>query len=105
QVRQNSSSRTCNVVVVPVIGLPDSPERLFAVLFEDVPPAATPKSKKDQVVPAHAPRTSARGAGKVEHELQATKEYLQALIGEHQRANDALATANEELVSSNEELQ
>src|SRR5581483_8754969 len=42
---------------------------------------------------------------KVEHELMATKEYLQSLIEEHGRMNDDLGSANEELVSGNEELQ
>ena len=42
---------------------------------------------------------------KLEHELAATKEYLQSLIEEHGRTNDDLGSANEELVSGNEELQ
>ena len=42
---------------------------------------------------------------RLEHELVATKEYLQSLIEEHGRTNDDLGSANEELVSGNEELQ
>ena len=42
---------------------------------------------------------------RLEHELLATKEYLQSLIEEHGRTNDDLGSANEELVSGNEELQ
>ena len=55
-------------------------------------------------------RTLARAAEdrripRLEHELVATKEYLQSLIEEHGRTNDDLGSANEELVSGNEELQ
>ncbi len=42
---------------------------------------------------------------RVEHELNATKEYLQSVIEEHGRTNEDLGSANEELVSGNEELQ
>ena len=50
-------------------------------------------------------RATGRACQKLEHELAATKEYLQSLIEEHGRTNDELSSANEELVSGNEELQ
>jgi two-component system CheB/CheR fusion protein len=42
---------------------------------------------------------------KLEHELVATREYLQSVIEEHNQTTDDLGSANEELVSGNEELQ
>ena len=54
--------------------------------------------------PKETPREQRR-LPKVESELAATKEYLQAVIAEHGRTNEDLGTANEELVSGNEELQ
>lgn len=104
QVDVDGVTRICNIVVVPIAGAPEPKERLFAVLFETVtlgPPVAARKRRRPGGKP---PRTDARGDAQ-EHELRATKEFLQALIGEHQQANDALASTNEELASSNEELQ
>jgi two-component system CheB/CheR fusion protein len=105
RVLQNGSTRTCNIVVVPVPGLPESEGRLFAVLFEDVVPSATRDERTLRPVRGNVRGAATRGATTLEHELKATKEYLQSLIEEHQRVNDALASANDELVSSNEELQ
>ncbi|OPY58060.1 MAG: sensory histidine kinase AtoS [Pelotomaculum sp. PtaU1.Bin035] len=42
---------------------------------------------------------------RLEHELIATKEYLQCVIEKHEFTNEALRAANEEIQSSNEELQ
>ena len=104
RVEVEGATRICNIVVVPIVGAPQHKERLFAILFENVPSA----SGVDQPATARAggrrPRTPA-GRDALEHELQATKEYLQSVIGEHQAASDALASTNEELVSGNEELQ
>ncbi len=101
-VRQNGSTRTCDVVILP-IAPPGSAERLHMVLFEEVAP--TPgKWAKHGRRKAQSRKEMAR-ASKLEHELAATKEYLLSLVEEHDRTNDELASANEELVSSNEELQ
>ncbi len=42
---------------------------------------------------------------KLEQELSATKEYLQAVIETQEATNEELQSANEEILSSNEELQ
>ena len=42
---------------------------------------------------------------KLEHELAATKEYLQSVIENQEAMNEELQSANEEILSSNEELQ
>ena len=102
RVEVDGATRICNIVVVPIVGVPEPKEQLFAVLFEHVPPA--PGVEEAPRAGGKRPRTQARGDA-LEHELQATKEYLQSVIGEHQAASDALASTNEELVSGNEELQ
>ena len=101
RIEGDGAARLCDLVVVPVPGSPDSSERVFAVLFEDAKKELLEvrrgKTKGGRVEP--------RRVKKLEEELQATKAYLQAIIGEHQRTNEDLVTANEELISSNEELQ
>jgi two-component system, chemotaxis family, CheB/CheR fusion protein len=102
-------ARVCNVVVIPLPVSPASRERVFAVLFEQVSPAT--EDKEGGAEPAHEERRGAgakkeeRRTARLEQELSATKEYLQSLIEDHQRANDDLLAANDELVSNNEELQ
>jgi len=41
----------------------------------------------------------------LQHELAASREYLQSVIQEHERVNEELKAAHEEILSSNEELQ
>ena len=89
----------------PFTGPPDDKEPLFVVLFEEASPA---KRSGGQASTGAAGRTRLDEAARIprlEHELTATKEYLQSLIEEHGRTNDDLSSANEELVSGNEELQ
>ena len=103
EVDQDGFSRRCNLVVLPFTGYPDVKEPLFVVLFEEAaaPRQEAPAPRQE----APAPRHEDRRIPRLEHELVATKEYLQALIEEHGRTNDDLGSANEELVSGNEELQ
>ena len=109
EVDQDGLTRICNLVVLPFTGDPDMHEPLYVVLFEEaVPPdregsdltAATAGKKRAPETPEENRRLP-----RLEHELVATKEYLQSLIEEHGRTNDDLGSANEELVSGNEELQ
>jgi two-component system, chemotaxis family, CheB/CheR fusion protein len=101
-IGDDGSTRTCDVVVIPITAFAGAKEPLYVVLFED-------SVRAEKLSSDRAPRP-ARAAGlqdpsRVRHELAATKEYLQSLIEEHARTNDDLGSANEELVSSNEELQ
>jgi two-component system CheB/CheR fusion protein len=101
-IGDDGSTRTCDVIVIPITAVAGAKEPLYVVLFEDSVPAR--KGSKGSA------RKGARPAGlqdssKLRHELAATKEYLHSLIEEHARTNDDLGSANEELVSSNEELQ
>ena len=114
EVDHDGSTKMCNLVAFPFMGLPDVKEPLYVVLFEEI--AAT-KVVKTRPAARGASRPTAGGrrktkslndgrqAPRVEQELIATKEYLQSLIEEHGRTNDDLGSANEELVSGNEELQ
>lgn len=102
----------CNIVVIPFTWHPDVNEQLYVVLFEDASPPSAKKRKGAKSKRSKAPNARAllnandkRRLPKVEHELSATKEYLQSLIEDHVRTTDELGSANEELVSGNEELQ
>lgn len=104
RVDQNGSTRTCDLVVIPIVSPPDASEALFAVLFEEPRPAAAPAVPG--LEPAAAPPPGIDPwITKLEAELDATKAYLQSVTDEHQRTNEELLSANEELLSSNEELQ
>jgi two-component system CheB/CheR fusion protein len=101
-IGDDGSTRSCDVVVIPITGFAGAKEALYVVLFEDSVPAEK-VSKGSAPRPARA--AGLRDASRLRHELAATKEYLQSLIEEHGRTNDDLGSANEELISSNEELQ
>ncbi len=108
EVDQTGSTKTCDVVVMPFSGLPESKEPLFVVLFEE-PKLGTqlqPATNAARLAPADAGSTAdLRRIVRLEHELASTQEYLHTLVEEHGRANDELGASNEELVSGNEELQ
>jgi two-component system CheB/CheR fusion protein len=105
ELEQNGSRRRCDIEVVPFAGPPDSNEPLFVVMFKPTPEvkrATLTRSKKR----ANGERANDDGrVEKLEHELAATKEYMQSLVDDHGRTNEELNAANEELSSSNEELQ
>jgi two-component system CheB/CheR fusion protein len=105
EVDQESSTKLCDVVVLPFTGLPDNKELLFIVLFEE--PTAHPVAVQAEASSDNEPVASAerRRSARLELELAATHEYLHTLIEEHGQANDELGTSNEELISGNEELQ
>ncbi len=97
------SKRTCDVLVIPLMGATPR-EALYVILFEEAAPASRRTKKPSRTRAPDAAKDKGR-VPKLEQELAGTKEYLQTLITEHGRANDDLGTANEELVSGNEELQ
>lgn len=103
--QEGGSTKRCDLVVLPFIGLPNNQESLFIVLFEE-PREVSPPSPR-QSAPADQPSASIerRRSERLEFELAATNEYLQALIEEHGHARDELGSSNEELISGNEELQ
>jgi two-component system CheB/CheR fusion protein len=88
------------IKVTPFRGSPSSEERYFLVLFEDAQPGAA------------APTAVARreiqddtGSARLQHELLATREYLQSIIEDHSTTLEELRAANEEAQAGNEELE
>ncbi|EAU68838.1 signal transduction histidine kinase (sthk) with cheb and cher activity [Stigmatella aurantiaca DW4/3-1] len=103
---QNGTTSLCDIVVVPIEGLPGQEEPLKMVVFEegDLSGKRVKKPFRSETAsPAKA--RDAVGVTAMKRELAATRDYLQSLLEEHGRTNDALASTNEELVSGNEELQ
>jgi two-component system CheB/CheR fusion protein len=110
---------TVSIEVVPVAhragGDEGSPQdHWFLVLFQenDAHPAAAPATRagKGRAVTLGDTPTPRRAddharLAKLEHELRATKEYLQATLEEQEATHEELQSANEELISTNEELQ
>ena len=105
EVGQNGTRRTCDVVVIPLLGASDP----TGCSVRDPVRGARSGQVGDRERGNGGQRGDARATGgrlpKLENELAATKEYLQTVIAEHGRTNEDLGTANEELVSGNEELQ
>jgi two-component system CheB/CheR fusion protein len=104
EVVQEGVTRTCDVVVIPLVGAPEARDALYLILFEDVLPVEARKQKRGASPKPETVRDQRR-IPKLEEALAATKEYLQTILTEHGRTNEDLGTANEELVSGNEELQ
>jgi two-component system CheB/CheR fusion protein len=78
---------------------------LFLMVFNELPPRPqTPPTKKGKGKAPATPEEESRIAV-LEHELQATKEYLQTTVEELEASNEELKSTNEELQSTNEELQ
>jgi two-component system CheB/CheR fusion protein len=106
EVDQDGFTRTCDLVVIPFAGLPDTKEQLYIVLFEEpaLPAAKRARSSRQKRLRPETLKDRQR-VPRLEHELASTKQYLEAVIQEHGQTNEDLGSANEELVSGNEELQ
>jgi two-component system CheB/CheR fusion protein len=115
RVKANDHFREIDLNVIPVTDLA-SGARHFVVMFEEARPAAplTPTLSpggRGQGEGARLPVTpeeeSAKDQeiGRLKHELETTKAYLQSVIEQKEAANEELRAANEEIISANEELQ
>jgi two-component system CheB/CheR fusion protein len=104
-VREDGTTRIVNFEVVPI--KTGGVATHYLVLFDEsrqerpASRGAATGEKKLAAVRGQRDATVAR----LEQELTATKEYLQAIIEEQEAANEELKSANEEILSSNEELQ
>jgi two-component system, chemotaxis family, CheB/CheR fusion protein len=99
-----SHIRVVDIEVVP-INMGNLKEKYFMIVFRDsLPSAASRRTALVQLPKKEAEAQSSRIA-KLEQELAATKEYLQAVIETQEATNEELQSANEEILSSNEELQ
>jgi two-component system CheB/CheR fusion protein len=85
------------VTVTPIDG-PQTAERLWVIVFEDVPPPAQAASRKV----GRGQRDLVR---RLETELRVTKKEQQHLVEQLESGNEELKAANEEVLSMNEELQ
>jgi two-component system CheB/CheR fusion protein len=99
RIEQDGSTSVCDLIVMPV-PTSDVQEDAFAILFEEVPEAKAWPAEESATAAAASPSSM-----KLQDELRVTREYLQSIIEEHQRANEELLSTNEQLVTSNEELQ
>ncbi len=100
-----SDTRFVDLEITPV-NLGNLKEQYFMIVFRDV--AAAPASRRPTPTKASLRKESELDSGRVaklEQELSATKEYLQAVIETQEATNEELQSANEEILSSNEELQ
>jgi two-component system CheB/CheR fusion protein len=106
RLRANGGWRTVSIEVVPLIG---GGKNHFLVLFGDDKGGTGAPLRPGRR--AEAPRGKVPAAGttrrlsELQHELAASREYLQSIIQELEAANEELQSANEEILSSNEELQ
>ncbi|HSJ56468.1 MAG TPA: CheR family methyltransferase, partial [Anaerolineae bacterium] len=89
-----------DVVIRPI----DRPVALEGLLFVEFYESA-PRSVVQPPPGAQVDPTSTRRVEELERELQASKEYLQAVIEELQSSNEEIRSTNEELQSANEELE
>lgn len=85
------------VDVIPFQG--NRPERFFLVLFQETPVREPPATQ------AQGAKRQELASTRLRRDLEKTKEYLQAIIQEHEATNEELKATNEEALSSNEELQ
>jgi two-component system CheB/CheR fusion protein len=94
-------SREISLDVVPLASL-DAPERQFLILLEEMPRPVSDSAPAGKTTPQKEdiPETL-----RLEQELLATREYLQAIIEEQETTNEELKASNEEALSNNEELQ
>jgi two-component system, chemotaxis family, CheB/CheR fusion protein len=112
RVKSNGGYRPVAVEVIP-LKVNGANESGFLVLFEDAgaaigiaPPPDMSQNQNPAVSASPGPNRSAKGdCHRVEQELTATREYLQAVIEQQEAANEELQSANEEVQSANEELQ
>jgi len=109
QVIYNGRANRVDVDVVPIRRPYDKDKCYFLVLFDK---AVLQTMPDDEIAGKTAPGLEQAACGhdhseliRLEHELAATKEYLQCVIEKHDFTNEALQAANEEILSSNEELQ
>ena len=114
RVKSNGGYHEVAIEVVPLKGHGPAKDGGFLVLFEDAPQAGQERQLREAAAEktpiAEAPGSSQTGSlqadvARLEHELAATREYLQSVIEEQEAANEELQSANEEVQSANEELQ
>jgi two-component system CheB/CheR fusion protein len=96
-LKVNDEIHTLSLTVQPILK-PSSLQGLMVVLFEE---SQAPQEIKVTTEPIGE---GAQRVAKLERELEATREYLQAIVEELESSNEEIKSTNEELQSANEEL-
>ncbi|HVA45123.1 MAG TPA: chemotaxis protein CheB [Pirellulales bacterium] len=102
RVKTNDHFTDIDLHVIPIAD-PVSAVRYFVVLFADRAEAAVPRPRKPPTPEEESEKD--REISRLNHDLTATKAYLQSLIEQKEASNEELRASNEEVVSANEELQ
>jgi two-component system CheB/CheR fusion protein len=97
-VARGDQNLTFAIEVFPLLTDRDASDRYFLVIFHE-PGATAPRGHE---LPEGDPADVTR---RLNEDLAATKQYLEAMVEQHQISDDDFATVNEELVAANEELQ
>ena len=107
RVGENGDLRLVNIEVRPLPARTGG-NRYFLILFENAPAESSGDSAERQPPAATADRHLKKGRDKelaeVKNDLVRTRDYLQAIIQEHETTNEELKASNEEAQSSMEEL-
>jgi two-component system CheB/CheR fusion protein len=99
RIEDSGELKDVTIKVIPFPGPSSSEERHYLVLFEEARPAGGPRAAPK------AARQNNGGSARLEHELVATKEYLQSIVEDHASTLEELRAANEEAQAGNEELE
>ncbi|MGD1072937.1 MAG: chemotaxis protein CheB [Bryobacteraceae bacterium] len=99
RIKRNGDVQFVNIEVRPLPAR-RAGDRYFLILFEDV--ALPPEQRTKPAV--RRPVEEDRELAEVKNDLTRTRDYLQAIIQEHETTNEELKAANEEAQSSMEEL-
>lgn len=110
RVKSNGGYRELTVEVVPLKssgGMEGGGnDGGFLVLFHEAHQTDGSHAVRSEIAPAsQEPQACDPDNARLQHELSATREYLQSVIEQQEAANEELQSANEEAQSSNEELQ
>lgn len=93
-----------NIQVVPVKS-PETKERTFLVLFEDITEKVPASEKQAPKRGRLAEAEKTQRVVQLKQELATTKAYLQSVIEDQETSNEELRSLNEEILATNEELQ
>jgi len=99
-----SETRFVDFEVIPV-NIGNLKGMYFMIVFRDSPQPVPPRRLAPKLVSKKESEATPSRIIKLEQELAATKEYLQAVIETQEATNEELQSANQEILSSNEELQ
>jgi two-component system CheB/CheR fusion protein len=102
-VKDGEQLRVVNVEIVP-LRPPGGAARYYLVAFEDGKPPA-PVKADGAPPPPKVPEDATQRIAQLQQELDATREYLQTVVEQHEAATEELKSSHEEILSSYEELQ